>query len=313
MVAIRGLDTIGGLRAEVESTRRIGGEACLSLLFFDICVGFDATFGGGTPEPALPPQPIWPALEAALKDLGNWEAELPAAVANVVSLRKPDPTAPALLVHPMGTLTVRQKVVPLDREITRFGEYTPQDANRFRVTGVVVGSDAGAFAYVEDFFAAGQFQALSDAEKLSRPSFEKMPAGVEVTSANLEHGPAVVARLEYETKIVDSPWDSREAPRFQLGRAAMLAMSKVGAVAVSALRRSGDRKYVADVPRKIAAVDDEKFVIASTRDLTVRIDLGVPTTKGAALQALAAHVAANPGARATLQVIAVAELEEAAS
>jgi hypothetical protein len=92
----------------------------------------------------------------------------------------------------------------------------------------------------------------------------------------------------------------------------MLAMSKVGAAAVSALRRSGDARYVADVPRKVALVDDERFVIASTRDLAVRADLAAPTTKGAALDALAAHVAANPGERATLQVVALAELEEAA-
>jgi hypothetical protein len=288
------------------------GEACLSLLFFDICVGFDATFGGGTPEPALPPQPVWPALETALKDLGNWAAELPAQAANVVSLREPGPAAPRLLVHPMGALTVRQKVVPLDREITKFGEYTPQDASRFRVTVVRVGDDEAPFEYVQDFFAAGQFQALSDAEKLSRPSFERMPAGVTVASAHLEHGPAVVAGLEYETKIVDSPWDSREAPRFQLARGAMLAMARLGAAAESPLRRSGDAKYVADVPRKVAAIEEEKFVIASTRDLAVRAELGAPTTKGAALQALAAHVAANPGERATLQVVALAELEEAA-
>jgi hypothetical protein len=290
----------------------VWGEACLSLLFFDICVGFDETFGGGRPEPALPPRPIWPELEAALRDLGNWTAELPAATANLVSLRKPAPTAPALLAHPMGVLTVRQKVVPLDREVTRFGEHAPADATRFRVTRVRVGDDTAAVAYVTDFFAAGQFQALGDAEKLSRPSFEKMPAGVTVTSADLEHGPAVAAKLEYETKIVDSPWDSREAPRFQLPRHAMLAMAKVGAVAVSALRRSGDARYVADVPRRVAVVDDERFVIASTRDLAVRADLAAPTTKGAALEALAAHVAANPGERATLQVVALAELEEAA-
>ena len=44
-----------------------------------------------------------------------------------------------VLLHPLGTLTVTQGVVPLDVEIARFGSSTPAGARRFAITSVSVG------------------------------------------------------------------------------------------------------------------------------------------------------------------------------
>jgi hypothetical protein len=266
----------------------------------------------GTPEPALSPRDPWPELEAALRAPRNWASELPRRVINAVSLREPSPAAGEVLAHPMGALTVRQRVLPLGRTLGKLGEYAPQGANRYDVASVAIGGGVVAdWSYVQDSFAPGQFEQLTEAQKLSRPSFERMNAGVTMASARIENGPGVVTGLEYETRIVDSPSDSRPQPRFLLAARVMLAQARHGAVAVSEIRRSGNLKYVADVPRKVVvAFEDESFVVASRRDLSVRVDVTDPTTQGGARQALAALAAVDPGAAAGLQVVPLAEIEE---
>ncbi|HEY7618112.1 MAG TPA: DUF6603 domain-containing protein, partial [Solirubrobacteraceae bacterium] len=158
------------------------GKGCISLLFFDICVPFDATFGERQ-ENTLPPSDPWPLLEAAIKRVENWSAELAADVASTVTLRPPPDDPTKLLLHPMGSATLRQKVLPLDRALERFGQFTIQGPNRYDVVGVTVG-DAAAddWGVVTDHFAPGDFENLNETDKLSRPSFEDMDAGVRVGS-----------------------------------------------------------------------------------------------------------------------------------
>src|SRR4029450_9732622 len=65
----------------------IRGEVCVSILFWDACLGFDETFGTGQPE-SVPELDPWfgtadvIGLQAALQDAGNWSGVLPAGTAN---------------------------------------------------------------------------------------------------------------------------------------------------------------------------------------------------------------------------------------
>ena len=69
----------------------------------------------------------------------------------------------------MGTLSVRENVVPLDFTITRYGNATPSDGNLFAISDVQINNQEATRQSFQDYFAAGQFLTLSDADKLSLP------------------------------------------------------------------------------------------------------------------------------------------------
>jgi hypothetical protein len=318
------LDFSVGMSLNVGSTRIAGvrvhgtltgpnpfhawGEGCLSLLFFDICVPFNATFGERRAAPELPPADPWPLLRDAIGLAENWSAELPGATAVAVSLRPPEAAPALLLLHPMGAAVLRQKVVPLNRTLERFGQYAISGPNRFDVAAVEVGDrPANTWATTTDHFAPGDFEQLSDSEKLSRDSFEPMDAGVRVGTTMVDAPLAAMktAMLEYETKIIDTPWRSRVLSRSRLDRAAQLLLADTGAKAGSPLARAGRGRFARDEPRPPAVVlDAERWAVATTATLAARPDVAARVTKGAA------HVALKHTAAAGLQVVAEHELQE---
>jgi hypothetical protein len=145
-------------------------------------------------------------LRAALADPNSWSAELPQGQSRLVSLR--EPAADGLLrVHPLGTLTVRQSVVPLnlERDIDKFGDAPVAGARRFKVTRVTVGTGDEPSSAVPDDFAPAQFFEMSDDAKLASPSFEPMQAGLRIGSSQFAFGfsQRVESPLQYETRIID--------------------------------------------------------------------------------------------------------------
>jgi hypothetical protein len=285
---------------------RVRGEATISLFFFDISVDFDEKFGEER-RVELPPADPWPPLRQALLEPRNWSATLPPGALAVASLAAAEGTT-AVLVDPCGRATWHEHVAPLDRTLTRFGNASTPAPVKFTVDRVTVGTTSSSFTAVTDSFAAGQFEDLTDDEKLSRPSFEPMNAGVEVASGTARLGPSVPAEIVYETRIIDSELESRRGPRVTFDYAAHLALLASSAAARSPLLASGLRAFAAE--RKLAR-DEETFVVVSTVDLGARADISAPTTKGAAWQALEAYVASRPAERGTLQVVPVHELEDA--
>jgi hypothetical protein len=90
------------------------------VLFFKVSIRFDHRFGQEEP-PALPePIDVLRLLAEALGDRRNWSSALPQSEPAIVSLRDSATTA-TQRVHPLAQLTVRQRVVPLNRPVTRFG------------------------------------------------------------------------------------------------------------------------------------------------------------------------------------------------
>jgi len=307
----RGNNTIAGIRLKGSLTGpspyHVQGEACLSLLFFDICVPFDETFG--TTSPAERPRiDAWVPLEEAIRNAESWTAALPAHALEATTARA-SADAPPLLVDPVGGARLRERVVPLNRALDKLGEAILTGAKRFDVTEVRVGTSATTnFSKTQDNFARAQFQDMSDADKLSVPSFEPMDAGIEFGSDAVSAGTGLTAELTYETRIVDFPFDGRKAPKHTFGRGQLLAMLGSGAVAQSPIKNKGGRKFAAEDGRVLGVgLGEESYVIASTVDLSARMDLAQPSSKGDAQLALKAYLKTNPGERDKLQVIALHE------
>jgi hypothetical protein len=315
MTLNRGSSRIAGVTVHGTLTGpspfHVRGKATLSLLFFDISVPFDRTFGLGFPAPALPLADPWAPLAAAIAMASNWSGELPAGTLVAATVRAPADQPDLPLLHPMGVAVLRQKVVPLDRVLERFGEFEIGGPDRFDVAKVRVGGQfTDAWHPVTDHFAPGDFEALSDTEKLSRDSFEEMHAGVRVGADTIAAplGALKTAAVDYETSILDAPWRSRPLGRFRPSRDVQLVRVATGAKAGSPLASAGRARFARDIARPPAVtLHPERYSVASAATLTARPDLAVGVTKGAAQLAL--KHAAGAATRAGLQVVPDHEIE----
>jgi hypothetical protein len=206
-------------------------------------------------------------------------------------------------------VTLRQTVVPLGRTITRFGASAPPGgATRFDPLAVTVAGASPGIVPAQDLFAPAQFEDMSDDEKLTRPDFERMDAGFTVgrQAVTLAAGPS--ATLAYETRIIDSTFETRPADDYH-PRHDLLVASVLSAGLLAPLRGAGPAKFAPPPSQApLAGLAGERFVIVSTVDLTERREIVLPTAKGAVLQALAAHLTSHPEDRGRLDVMSLDEL-----
>ena len=237
------------LRVRGPGPWHIQGRAHIELLLVSATVRFDARIGKAAPPPPPPPVRVDRLLAEALAAPENWSAQPPVGEA-VVSLRsRPGGARPA--AHPLGGLTLRQRVVPLEVDIERFGAASVEGAKHFAITDVRMGHDAVTKEKLEtlrDPFAAGQFFSLTDSQKLSRPSFEPYVSGVGVRFDGFEVdglGAGEAAALGYEVVVVDEDEDGTVPAGLTLTLAPDVAAEQAhtGAAALAESRRSGPRRF----------------------------------------------------------------------
>jgi hypothetical protein len=200
------------LHFQLEGTSpwRAKGEGSISFFFFDVSADFDITWGEPK-DTQLDPVDVLPALAAELAKPESWRALLPSGTNLQVTLRDlaADPAGESpLVLHPLGTLEVRQRAVPLDLTIGKLGANAVRDVNR-----VTLAATAGFVkkADVSEQFALAQFLPMDDAAKLSRPSFERQHAGIELTSSGSAPGTARTVRrvVRYEEVVIDNAFRRR--------------------------------------------------------------------------------------------------------
>jgi hypothetical protein len=283
------------------------GEASIDILFFSVSVGLDLTWGDATPV-ILPRRAVLPDLLPALADPRNWQALLPDGATLAVTLASPKPDDKTLRVHPLGVLSVREKVVPLDLTITRYGNAAPADGNYFSLSGVDVQGT------IQDYFATGQFLTLSDADKLSAPSFEQYDAGVTIGSAAIQAGADSPRTVVYEERYIDKPTAFSGRPRrYSMPANVHLALSRQGAGATSPLKNSGLTKYNTGLvvgAGAAVATRDPAYVVTHVEDLSLRADI-VPAAGSTYFQARAAlssYLSLHPEEANNLQILPAHEV-----
>ncbi|CAL1519324.1 DUF6603 domain-containing protein [Chitinophaga sp. MM2321] len=221
---------------------RAKGTGSISLLFFDIDVDFDFTWGDAQ-DTTLPPVEVMPLLKAEFEKLENWKAQLPAGNNILVSLRKIDAAA-ELVLHPVGTLRVSQRYVPLGLTLNKVGSQKPSDVKLFTITTGGGGLDKKGD--VTESFAMAQFQDMDNATKLSRPSFEKETGGLELSAAGglVTTGKAVKRIVRYELIVIDTNYKRFVRHFFNFFSGILFNhFLKGNAVAKSALSKKNIKQY----------------------------------------------------------------------
>jgi hypothetical protein len=220
---------------------RARGSGSVSLLFFAIHKSFDETWGQ-TITTSLPPISIVPLLLEEVAKTSSWRALPPPEHNLLVSLRRLELPADALVLHPLGTLEISQNALPLGITLDRVGEQIPADANR-----LALNVTAGPLTKRRDAsrsFAPAQFRNMSDAQKLSAPAFQDQPSGLElgVSGNELRTGHALKRSMRYELTTIDTLW-RRSVQRFKdLGVSLFQHLLKNAPVAKSALSRARKRQ-----------------------------------------------------------------------
>jgi hypothetical protein len=256
-----------------------------NVLFLKARIGVDVIVGeAAAEEPAR--IDLADVLRAAFQAEDSLAATLPPAAPAGVSLRA-IPAADGPVVHPFGGFTLRQRALPLDTTIGRYGAAmpAPNTATRFELLSVTVGTvtltDPPA---VLDDFPAAQFADLSDDERLSRPAFEAMPSGAVVAAGAsryrwVEDGQArpaaTSASIAYDEAVIDDPAGPPQSSRTAVPLDATVAglLLAGGAAARSPAR---ERDAVAGPDQRITVVG-ERYVVAPLDTLP----LGPDAAKGA--------------------------------
>jgi hypothetical protein len=279
---------------------RAHGTGSISFFFFDVSADFDITWGESK-DTTLPPIAVIPLLKGEFDKLDNWRAQLPPTNNLLVSLRKLDATESSEVLHPLGTLRVSQRAVPLDLKIDKVGNQKPSDANQFTLTataGLVKADDA------DEQFAKAQFLNMSDADKLSQRAFDPMHGGLLLASGAQQLGSTKMGKrkVRYEEIILDSNY-KRFRRRFRVFTQAFFSHFLVGGAISKSVLSQNYKKMLDPFDDKVA-VKEGGFTVAQTQDNKAYSAASTYfASEAMANQFLQSQVAANPDLHDALHVI----------
>jgi hypothetical protein len=245
---------------------------------------------------------VLPLLAEALRANDNWEGELPRQRHRLESIREAPEITSQLLLHPVGTLKISQKVVPLNVRIDRIGSQRPSDAREFRIAQV---QPEATPVTPQESFAPAQFFDLTDEQKLTSASFKDFDSGLRIGDAERLHtGYAAARQVDYELKYIDSQGDQRlrgPKTRFDVDAGAFNTWTLQGAISQSELSFARTRK--SSLAPEAVAVSQESFAIVNSGDLKLFDELSLLGSERLAAARLNQLVETNPTLRGTLQVV----------
>lgn len=301
------------MRGELEGPTpwHVEGTGSISLLFFDIDVDFSHTWGNEE-DTTLPPITVMPLLTAEFEKMENWQAVVPDSNQLLVSLREIEQSTTDLILHPVGSLKVSQRFVPLGIEIDKVGNQKPDDANEFSVD-LEPGSGLSKIANVTEQFATGQFISKSDDALLSSKSYEPINSGIEMAVEGEQYrSPQAVRRVvRYEKIIIDSFHKRFIKPFFTAIGSLFTLFLKGNAISRSALSYK-KQKQLQPFAEKVA-VGNTLYGVASNSDNTAFSESSINfTSQVQAEDYLRKQVKNDANLADQLHVIPQVEMQEAA-
>jgi hypothetical protein len=224
-----------------------------------------------------------------------------------VSLRKLSDEESALAMHPAGSLVVSQRFMPLDFIVDKVGNQPLSDIKEVRITGANSGGTPMATTTYTELFAKAQYKNMSDADKLSTPSFQKMDSGITMSVGQKDWriGAAVVRDIKYELKIIDK--DPPPRRMFVKISSVLLGLFSRGAAVKRSVLSKEYKSQLQPFPEKPTLKDEGYFVVDVNNNKSYKDTTGF-TSEAMARDYMDRQVAANPGLKQQLQVIPQFEL-----
>jgi hypothetical protein len=266
----------------------VTGGVYVEVMWWEVEVySVDTGFGSAPELPAA--GAVDPAAEvaAALRSPKSWRGLLDPG-AGGVHLSATDGGPDAIVVHPRAALRVLQTRVPLDLELDRIGTAPASGARRVALTRPLLDGAEAVSRPVDDFFAAGQFLDLSDDERLARPSFERLPAGLDLEARDAVDPASFARTAELKFETIPAPPQAYRPLDIVVGE--LVGTATTGW----------------EAPARPVTVIPPRFAIASTE--TLEPDAGLTPADGfsslvLAAQALREALADDPARAPELQVV----------
>lgn len=171
---------------------------------------FDEYFGDEIPEPQSPRISAFSLLEEEIKSSANWIPMGPTETDTLVTFRYGEDVKQYVNIE--GGIKFSQNLLPLERDIEKLGEAEISEGTAyFKVEPAVPGALSQTIAPLEENFAPGMYLYLDDAQKLSGPTFSKMPAGFSVSADGIRT-PSRLEQTNLEYEIVSIVDDSGQSP-----------------------------------------------------------------------------------------------------
>ncbi len=271
-----------------------------------ISVSIETTWGDNK-DTSLPDIDVLPKLKEALENKANWLTPIESTGDNpdqLISLKKIVNTNDNIIAHPNRSLSVSQKVVPLDMNIEKFGTQNPRDFTHFHLEMLDTDGDTMLGTNLKEEFAPDSFLKLKESERLSRPSFEKYNSGLESTgSSELTSDYFREREVEFEEIILDEPDPvvnivKMDALEFQ-------AFVKNGSLAKCSLSAKNNAASVLS-PGKVA-IAEEGFSIVDVDNLSLFENQQL-SSRVEAEQAVKQVISERPELEGQLEIIPTFEL-----
>ncbi len=245
----------------------------------------------------------WQVTTGGLQD-GNVVLKAQSTATNIISAN--------------GTLSITQRVVPLNYTIQKYGNRVPSGARTFSIASVAFGSGVTVMAdlqNIKDDFASAEYKNIDKSTKLSIPSFEKMDGGVKVNppAGGLDFGGDNASTVSsqrdavYEKTLIDFVPDPVNPLIFNVkyDRSTYLLKNtwlkrevRGGAAAKSSASKTRSKLYGKTDQR--VSIGDETFAVVSTDDLTTTY---TAKTRLEAEELMEFAINADPTLEGQLQII----------
>jgi len=217
-----------------------------------------------------------------------------------------------IVLHPVGTLKISQRAIPLELQLDKVGNQKPEDADYFTVTvstpGFVKKGD------LDESFAMGQFKDMDDANKLSSPAFEKWKAGIELSAGDVQTKTSLAVKrvVRYEKIIIDTHYKRAVEPLFVLFSNLFTLFLGGNAVTKSTLSQQYliQKQPFADK----VAIQSNLWVVASNADNSALAGTaGTFTSQAKAHEYMQQQVKERPDLAENIHVIPKTEVRRAAA
>jgi hypothetical protein len=182
----------------------VHGTGSVSLFLFSASLDFDATWGSAPPALA-PPQDLGVVLKASLALPAAWVGTPPTGEDPTVSLSASarNQVSGSQSVHPLGSVTVRQRAVPFDIQISRFQQQAiPTQTWSISAASVAPNIPVAKITPTTDAFPPGELLDLTEDEKLSWPAFEQWNSGAALTVSDHTYSDLRPVDTDYEVSLV---------------------------------------------------------------------------------------------------------------
>lgn len=159
------------------------GKASICILFFDVSVDFNCTWGKDQKGSDKKYIDVFPLYAEAFKDDSNWKIVSTDYSDNMVNML--ERKSSELVVLPSDLVSFNQSVIPFDRDMNCYGENELGDYSRLELSEIQFGAKTiptNGYEIEKSAFAPSLTQKMNDDDKLKSPSYVNEKSGFKINT-----------------------------------------------------------------------------------------------------------------------------------